>query len=209
MWNYATGRYGRRARLAMGLAALILVPVWFLPVLPVWGIHLRAPQYTEGLELRIYAHTVGGDLQKVNTLNHYVGMKAISPSDFEEFAVMPALLSLFGVWAGLAALWGRRWFAILGWLLFATLASLLLLDFAVWLVRFGTELDPRAPLKMGAFAPPLIGVKRMGNFVVASWPSWGGWLLLLAGGMGPLIAFLDWRAARRARPETPGAGAPA
>ncbi len=199
MWSYVKGRYGRMPRLAMGLAALILVPVWFVPVLPVWAIYLRAPQYSEGLVLRIYAHTVGGDIQKVNTLNHYVGMKAISADDFREFAVMPGLLSLFGAWAGVAALWGRRWFAILGWFLFAVLATLLLADFGYWLYRYGNDLDPRAPLKMGVFAPPLVGLKQMGNFQVASWPSWGGGLLLLAGALGPAIAFLDWRAGRQAR----------
>jgi copper chaperone NosL len=174
MGHYLQGRYGRKARLAMAVAALILVPVWFLPVLPVWAIHLRAPQYNEGLVLRIYAHTVGGDIDKVNLLNHYVGMKAISAADFREFAVMPALLSLFGVWAGLAALWGRRWFAIVGWLLFAALATLLLADFGIWLYRYGTELDPRAPLKMGAFAPPQLGQLATSKLPMRLKPMSGG-----------------------------------
>jgi copper chaperone NosL len=199
MTSYLSGTYGRKARIAMGVAALILIPVHFLPVLPVWSIFLRAPQYNEGLRMQIYANTVKGNLQQINTLNHYVGMKAISPDDFREFRWMPLLLTALGVWAGLGALWGRRWFAIAGWILFSLAALALLADFATWLYRYGHDLDPRAPLKMGAFTPPLIGYRKMGNFHVASWPGLGGALLLLAGALGPVIALLEWRNARRHR----------
>jgi copper chaperone NosL len=199
MRSYLAGRFGPEGRVAMALAALVLLPVYFAPVLPVWAIYLRAPQYSEGLTLWIFAHTVGGNLQQVNTLNHYVGMRAISAGDFREFAVLPALFSLFGVWAACAALWGRRWFAALGWALFSLTAVALLCDFGFWLWHYGHDLDPRAPLKMGAFTPPLVGYRKMGNFHVASWPAWGGFLLLLAGGLGPVVLLREWWTARRRR----------
>ncbi|PKL76634.1 MAG: hypothetical protein CVV27_09240, partial [Candidatus Melainabacteria bacterium HGW-Melainabacteria-1] len=53
----------------IGLAALRL---------PLWEVRLGAPQYPEGLGLRIHAHTVTGikehDLDNINGLNHYIGM---------------------------------------------------------------------------------------------------------------------------------------
>lgn len=196
---YLNGTFGTRARLAMVLAAVILLPVYLVPVLPVWAIYLRAPQYPEGLTLWIFPNTLGGNLQQVNTLNHYVGMKTIHASDFREFTFLPLLMSGFGVWAALAAGWGKRWFAILGWVVFSVVATSLLADFAFWLWRYGHDLDPRAPLKMGAFSPPLIGYRRMGNFHVASWPAWGGFLLLIASGLGPVVAVSEWLAAREDR----------
>ena len=199
MGTYLNGKFGTGARWAMALAALILLPVYFVPVLPVWAIYLKAPQYSEGLTLWIYANTLGGNLQQVNTLNHYVGMKTIRASDFREFALLPVLLTAFGGWAALAAAWGKRWFAILGWALFSLIATCLLADFGFWLWHYGHDLDPRAPLKLGAFSPPLIGYRRMGNFHVASWPAWGGLLLLIAGGLGPLIGLFEGYRARAHR----------
>lgn len=198
MSGYWNERHGRRARLATALAAVILIPVYFAPVLPVWRIHLRAPQYMEGLEIVIYANTVEGDLQNVNILNHYVGMKAISADDFKEFRFLPALLSMFGVWALVAAAWGKRWFAALGWGLFSLSSLLIMADFAYWLYQYGHDLDPRAALKLDAFTPPLIGYSKMGNFHVQSWPHIGGVLLLLAGLLAPAVAWWEWRAARPA-----------
>ena len=86
------------------VAALVLLPVFFIPVLPIWTMKLWAPQYREGLTLMIYANTIRGDLEKINTLNHYVGMHAITPNDFKEFSYMPQLLTLFGVMALIAGL---------------------------------------------------------------------------------------------------------
>ena len=43
---YLNGAFGAKARAAMLLAALVLVPVYFAPVLPVWAIYLKAPQYS-------------------------------------------------------------------------------------------------------------------------------------------------------------------
>src|SRR5262249_34375509 len=77
--SWWTGRFQARERRFILWAALVLLPVFFLPVLPIWHMKLWAPQYREGLSLSIYSNTIKGDLQKINTLNHYVGMKAITP----------------------------------------------------------------------------------------------------------------------------------
>jgi hypothetical protein len=128
MTRYLTGSFQTSERLWIAVAALVLLPVFFLPVLPVWTMKLWAPQYPEGLQLTIYAHTIQGDLDKINTLNHYVGMHAITPNDFDEFRYMPQLLTFFGVMALLAALVNRRWLAILGWLGFTAFAIYMFRD---------------------------------------------------------------------------------
>src|SRR5262245_2472396 len=119
MTRYLTGSFSKAQRQLILVAAVLLLPVFFLPMLPVWHLYMVAPQYPEGLTMHIYTNTIRGDLDKINILNHYVGMKHITPQDFAEFAYMPQVLTLFGVAALLAALFGRRWVAILGWLLFS------------------------------------------------------------------------------------------
>ncbi|HTO91788.1 MAG TPA: nitrous oxide reductase family maturation protein NosD [Candidatus Sulfotelmatobacter sp.] len=197
MTSWLTGRFGPSQRRLIALAAVLLLPVFFLPVLPIWMMRLHAPQYPEGLQLTIYTNTIRGDLGKINALNHYVGMKAITPHDFREFGYMPLALTLFGLLALLAALVNRRWVALLGWLLFTGFAGYMFRDYAQWLWHYGHDLDPRAALKMPSFTPPLIGYARMANFRVLSLPAIGTWLLGLAWVIGPLVVWWDWRVSKR------------
>jgi copper chaperone NosL len=186
------------------VAALVMIPVFFLPVLPVWTMKLWAPQYSEGLTLTIYTNTIKGDLDKINTLNHYVGMHSITPQDFREFAYMPQLLTLFGVMALFAGLTNRRWIAAVGWLLFTGFAVVMFADYALWLHRYGHDLDPRAPIKLQAFTPPLIGYAKMANFKVLSMPGAGTLLLGFAWLLGPLVLLWERRRERAARAAAPG-----
>ena len=179
------------------VVAIVLIPVFFIPVLPIWTMRLWAPQYPEGLRLVIYANTIRGDLDKINTLNHYVGMHAITANDFKEFAYLPLALTLFGVMALMAALANRRDVALIGWAAFTLFTFVMFKDYANWLYHYGHDLDPRAALKLDAFTPPLVGFKKMVNFRVWSLPDVGGILLGIAWLMGPVVAFLDLRARRR------------
>ena len=196
--NYRLGTIRNSERRLIALAALVLLPVFFLPVLPIWHMKLWAPQYHEGLHITIYSNTIRGDLQNINTLNHYVGMHAITPDDFKEFAYLPQALTAFGLLALLGALLNRRWLAILGWLAFSAFSVYMFRDYANWLWHYGHDLDPRAALKLPAFTPPIIGFKQMANFKVWSYPGPGTVLLGVAWLLGPLVAWIDWRAAKAA-----------
>ena len=197
--TYLLGKFRPAERRWIVIAALILLPVFFLPVLPIWHMRLWAPQYHEGLHLTIFSNTIRGDLQKINTLNHYVGMHAITPYDFREFHYLPLALTLFGVLALLGALVNRRWLAIVGWLAFTGFAAYMFRDYASWLWHYGHDLDPRAAIKLPVFAPPLIGFKQMANFKVWSYPGVGTILLGIAWMLGPVAVGLDTRARRTAR----------
>ncbi|MEP7027576.1 MAG: hypothetical protein ABI960_03175 [Candidatus Eisenbacteria bacterium] len=184
------------------IAALVLIPVMLYPALPVWKMTMHAPQYPEGLNLVIYPNTIRGDIDKVNTLNHYVGMHKIEAADFKEFTYLPFSLTLFGIMALMAALANRRDVALIGWLAFTLFAAIMFKDFADWLYHYGHDLDPRAAIKLPAFTPPLIGFRRMANFKVWSLPGAGSILLGVAWLLGPAIALLDFRARRAARRRT-------
>ena len=206
--SYLLGSFKPPERRLIVLAAVVLLPVFFLPVLPIWIMKLWAPQYPEGMTLTIFSNTIAGDLQKINSLNHYVGMHAITPNDFKEFTYLPQALTGFGLLALLGALFNRRWIAILGWLAFTVFSAYMFIDYANWLWHYGHDLDPRAALKLPAFTPPIIGFKKMANFRVWSFPGPGTVLLGIAWLLGPIVLWFDRRSTRlEAAEPSPGAAA--
>ena len=94
------------SRIMIAVAALSLLVLLFVPI---WRIDLQAPQYPEGLYLQIFADRFAGDVEKINGLNHYIGMGHIHDDMFPEFAVLPKLLMALAALGVLAALWGKRW----------------------------------------------------------------------------------------------------
>ena len=62
------------SRIILGVsAASMLIALW----LPLWQIQLWAPQYPEGLNMKIWH----------NGLNHYIGMREIRAEMFPEFPI--------------------------------------------------------------------------------------------------------------------------
>jgi copper chaperone NosL len=169
------------------LAALLPVSLYFYPM---WVIDMGAPQFPEGLQMRIFIDKITGDdehsLQSINGLNHYIGMKKIEPESISELKYMPGI-NLFMIITGIIlAFYNRnKWF--IAWLaLFSILGAIGLYDFYVWQTDFATNLDPKAILKSAdiSYQPPLIGTKTILNFVITSLPGLGGYLLFagLTGG---------------------------
>jgi copper chaperone NosL len=165
-------------RLLFAAAALMLVGAF---VFPLWRIALIAPQYPEGLGLLIRVNTVTGvepqDLQNINGLNHYIGMKAIEPDSIPELTLMPIALGVL-LLSGLAvAVLGRRALAR-AWVAVFFIGSLAgLADFWYWQYDYGHNLDvENAPIKVPgmSYQPPLFGSKQLLNFTATSWPALGG-----------------------------------
>lgn len=155
-------------------------------VLPLWRIVLEAPQYPEGLEMQIWLTGITGNVDQINGLNHYIGMKHIVVENFWEFKVLPylygaiVLIGFLVAWKGsIKLLW-----AWLGILLVFTIFGLV--DFYLWEYDYGHNLDPTAAIKVEGmtYQPPLIGYKQLLNFLAGSFPDIGGILV----GIGGLIA---------------------
>src|SRR3954464_6918220 len=159
-------------------AASLLLLVAF--VTPLWRIDLIAPQYPEGLGLRIWVNQITGlkpnDLNSLNGLNHYIGMRAIVPESIPELRLMPQLLAAAVVAGLLVALLGRRPLLYLWAALFTAGAAAGLGDFYKWGYQYGHQLDPRAAIKVPgmSYQPPVIGSKQLLNFHATSWPDIGG-----------------------------------
>ncbi|MDX1660615.1 MAG: hypothetical protein R3326_02390 [Gemmatimonadota bacterium] len=185
-------------RLLLVLVALALVPAIFLPI---WRIELIAPQYPQGLEMQIYATEVAGDIEEINLLNHYIGMKEIESDEFKEFIFIPFFILRFLAFAVLAALVGRMPVAAIGYIDYAIFGAVMLYDFQVWLADYGTDLDPGAPLTLEPFTPKILGTTEIANFGVTATPGIGGLLMLAAGALGPVILGWEWWRWRKNRNE--------
>ncbi len=95
-----------QSRIVALICALSLIGVL---VLPIWRIELSAPQYPEGLKLQIHAGKLGGDVEVVNGLNHYIGMRTLHEKDFVEFTVLPYIVGAFVLFGLLSVLFNKRW----------------------------------------------------------------------------------------------------
>jgi len=167
----------RRTRLLLGIAA---VSVLGALVLPLWEVRLGAPQYPEGLGLRIHAHTVRGigpnDLQNINGLNHYIGMKPIHPESIPELRFMPWLIGLLAATGALIAWRGTRRLLTVWLVSFALLGALGLWDFWRWEHDYGHNLDMETAIIIVpdmTYQPPLFGTKQLLNFTATAWPGAG------------------------------------
>lgn len=172
---------------------------------PLWNIMLGAPQYPDPLGMNIYINGIKGvsefDLQNIDGLNHYIGMKTIpKPEEMWEFSVFPKVILgmvILGVIIGLLGLLNKLSYKFfLGWfLLMSVLGVLGMYDFNNWLIDYGSNLDPNAIIKVTnpdgspmSYKPPLFGFQKLLNFDVTSLPHTGGYLMFIGMSL-TLVAF--------------------
>lgn len=170
---------------------------------PLWNIMLGAPQYPDPMGMNIFIDRIEGvkefDIQNIDGLNHYIGMKKIpKPEQMWEFSTFPLVIGsmvVLGVLLGLLGFFKKispSWF--LGWLGLMTILGILgMYDFNNWLMEYGTDLDPNAIMKMThpdgspmTYKPPLFGHQKMLNFDVDSYPATGAYLMFF----GMLLTFI-------------------
>lgn len=192
----------KKAGILMIIGSALLLSLFYYPL---WNIHLIAPQYPEGIGMNIHINDIKGveefDVDKVDMLNHYIGMKPIpKPHEMIEFTLFPIVISIMaglGMLIGVIGFFGKlkpKWF--MGWLvLMVGLGIVGMWDFNQWMVDYGTNLDPNAAIILMdefenpmEYNPPLIGHKKLLNFDVDSWPQTGGYLM----GLGLLFVFLSY-----------------
>ncbi|HEU4988225.1 MAG TPA: hypothetical protein VFT41_00420 [Gemmatimonadaceae bacterium] len=187
-----------KSRVLTAIAAALLLTLY---VVPLWRIRLVAPQYPEGLGMEITVNSVHGlkehDLQNINELNHYIGMKVIDPAAIPVLRVMPWVVAGLVVFGLATALLGRPG------LLYTWLSAFVILGgagmgvFWWWEYDYGHHLDfEHAIIKIPGmtYQPPLIGAKQLLNFRAISIPDWGAWFVGLAFALGVVAAVSAHRA---------------
>jgi copper chaperone NosL len=167
-------------RVVVALSALALISTYFVPL---WQILMWAPQYPEGLTMKIWINNITGDVKIISALNHYIGMRAIEVSMFPEFSFMIYILGVLIGIGILAAIVNKRWM-LLTYLVSIILCGIgALIDFYLWGYDYGHNLDPHAAIKIEgmSYQPPLLGTKVLLNFTAFSGPDIGGWIFMGVG----------------------------
>lgn len=150
-----------------------------------------APQYPEGLEMKIWIDNITGDVKIISALNHYIGMRHIEVSMFPEFGYMIYIVGFVIGFGVLVSIINRRYMLItyVGLIIVCGIAALV--DFYLWGYDYGHNLDPTAAIVVPgmAYQPPVIGTKQLLNFTAFSGPDLGGWIFLVSGilAVGTLI----------------------
>jgi hypothetical protein len=159
---------------ALAAAAALLIASVFLPY---WQMTLQAPQYPGGLHVQAHLDHLTGDVKEIDGLNHYIGMRPLGEAAQLERELSIAAVLAIALLVMAAIYIHNRWAGALA------LPALLfpfgfLADLYYWLRRFGTHLDPNAPLSsaIDPFVPPVLGRGVVGQFATVAAPDVGLWL---------------------------------
>ncbi|MEH7074807.1 hypothetical protein [Neobacillus drentensis] len=160
--------------ISLCLASILLIASIFFPW---WGMRFFAPQYPEGLDIIVYPYKMTGDIDIVNGLNHYIGMKGFGEDNFPELKYLPYLIGGLALLTLVTALLRQKsvLYGLIG--LFVIGGALGIYDIYRWLRNYGTKLDPRAPIKVDPFIPPILGENKLANFVTESYFTYGSFIL--------------------------------
>jgi copper chaperone NosL len=173
----------KKSKILIYVASTLLILTFFLPL---WSIELEAPQYPEGIGLEIWINQITGqkpnDLENINGLNHYIGMKRIEPDDIPELKIMPFIIGFMILFGFVSAFIGKRYLVYTWIITFIIFGAVGLYDFYLWEYDYGHNLNPQAAIKIPgmAYQPPLIGSKMLLNFNAISMPHISFYILVVA-----------------------------
>jgi copper chaperone NosL len=179
------------SRIIIGIASLALTATFFLPV---WFIFLIAPQYPEGLTMNIWLNKITGQVDIINGLNHYIGMKHIKAEMFPEFNFLIYVVGFFVLFGLAVAISGKRKL-LLSYLIITVLGGIAaMVDFYKWGYDYGHNLDPKAAIQIPglSYQPPLLGHKTLLNFDAYSYPDIGGWIVIAVSSIFFLVWVYEW-----------------
>jgi copper chaperone NosL len=170
-----------RSRVLILLSAALLIPTYFAPL---WNMTLYSNQFPDGLQLHIYSHKLEGtktpnrdDLREINSLNHYIGMRALQEDDFTEFKWIPFVIGGVMLLALRVVVLGKMSKLVDLLMLFSYFGLFSLWSFYHKLYLYGHELEAEAAIKIQPFTPPMFGHHTLANFEVYSYPGVGSYFM--------------------------------
>jgi hypothetical protein len=180
-------RVGPGVRIAIGVVAAVLIVV--ATTAPVWEARLDVLQYPgQQLVLTAYPDRLVGDVEEVQILNHYVGLRLFDMAELWETTLWwPAIVAALAAVALATALPRRIDGGGGRWRIVGTLARLalwlipvgILADIQLRLYELGHSMDPGAAFRQPPFIPPVVGAAQVSSNVhTTAWPGTAVWLLL-------------------------------
>jgi len=185
----------KKSKVLMIVGSLLLLSLFAFPL---WNITLKAPQYPIPLGMDIWINKITGahenDINSINLMNHYVGMKEI-PEHMEEFDIFPIAIVSMVVLGIIFGFVGNRKLYLAWFILMIVLGAAGMYDFYLWEYDYGHNLNPKAAIKIPgqAYQPPLFGSKQILNFTAISLPHIGAYLMFL----GMSLSFSAFFVAKR------------
>jgi hypothetical protein len=160
-----------------GAAILIIISIF----LPYWSLVLHAPQYPKGLVVNAYINRLVGDVQEIDSLNHYIGMRPLNEAAQFERSISAFAISALALLVVAAVFIHSPWAALLS-LPAVLLPPVFLADLYFWLSHFGQNLDPHAALSnsIDPFTPTILGEGVIGQFKTVAYADFGLILASLA-----------------------------
>ena len=185
------------SRIVIGIGAVALVALYFVPF---WSIYLIAPQYPEGLSMQIWLNKLTGDVEIINGLNHYIGMKHIKAEMFPELNYLVYIVAGFIALGLILTITPGRKLLLTYILLFIAGGVIALIDFYKWGYNYGHDLDPKAAIQVPglSYQPPLIGHKKLLNFDAFSYPDTGAWIAIAVVTTFAIVWLVEWRRSKKA-----------
>lgn len=173
--------------LSGGVAVMFLL---LATTVSLWQAKLNAPQYPGGLDMIAYGDRVTGDVEEINLLNHYIGMRPLKWNEIPERVLWtPALIAAL-IAAVIAAISRnkvvRRVLCTFMWLFPVGVIA----DIQFRLYQYGHDLDEKAALRVPKFTIWVFGPTKVWNFETWTRPGIGLLLLLAAAAVvtfGPTI----------------------
>ena len=192
-------KMGTASRIIIAIGSLAMCIMFFVPA---WSIYLIAPQYPEGLSMQIWLNKITGQVEIINGLNHYIGMKQINADMFPEFTFLVYILGFFVLFGLVVAITGNRKLLFIYLILSVVGGAAALVDFYMWGYDYGHNLDPAAAIQVPglSYQPPLIGHKKLLNFDAYSYPDTGGWVIVAVTCLFFIIWFIEWRKYKKRTP---------
>jgi hypothetical protein len=148
-------------------------------------------QFPNGLRLIVHPTTIVGDIQDINTLNHYIGMAPVSDDLFPELRVLPALFLTAAALCALCVVVRAKWLTLAPLFILAGTALYGVRAMLTRLYQYGHDLDPEAAITLDPFTPPMFGEFRIAQFATYSYFGSGTTLAVVAGSLVALAVIIE------------------
>ena len=165
---------------------------------PYWHVELETGIYPKGLRLQIRPYRLEGDVEEIDKLNHYIGMRTLKSAGQLERAIAVPSIVVAALCLLIAPFVPRKWSL---WLTLPGLVFpvIFLGELYWWLRDSGLNLDANAPLNqtIKPFIPPLFGEGQIAQFNAKASFQIGFFLALISAALSRVALYLrkpEWLA---------------